>query len=49
MSISLLKRSPVYVIARECCDRSNPTVFRTLKNAEIAALPLVARNDKPIG
>jgi hypothetical protein len=41
----LPRKSPARVIARERNDRSNPTVLRTLKNAEIAALPLVAHND----
>lgn len=47
--MSLSKKPLVYVITRECSDRSNLTVFRTLKNAEIVAFLLVARNDKPIG
>ncbi len=38
-------KSPACVIAREHSDRSNPTVLRNLKYDEIAALPLVARND----
>ena len=42
----LISKSPVRVIARERSDRSNLTVFRSVKYGGIAALPLVARNDE---
>ncbi|CBE68144.1 protein of unknown function [Candidatus Methylomirabilis oxygeniifera] len=41
----IASKVPRSVIARERSDRSNLTIFRTLKNDEIAAVPLVARND----
>jgi len=44
--LALLLKSGV--IAREQRDRSNPSVLRA-KYGGIAALPLVARNDKVLG